>query len=314
MEVLEVEAKYYDSVFLKPYHNFNIGAFNSLNQHKCDKVFYLVFKDSKVRLGIILGLKEGILNSPFSAPFGGFQYINEDIGINQIDASLIALDKWVVLNQFRGLKIVFPPVFYNINFLTKIHNCLYRGGFEQVNLDVNYQFPTYKLDENYFANIWYNARKNLKKGINANLSFEKLEDDNFEIAYRIIEENRKLRGFPLRMTWEEVKETTSVFEADFFVVRKDSIEIASAIVFHVAVGIVQVVYWGDLPQFSEYKTMNFLSYELFKYYKESGIKVIDIGPSTENSNPNNGLCEFKESIGCDLSSKFSFSKIYDLCL
>ena len=60
--------------------------------------------------------------------------------------------------------------------------------------------------------------------------------------------------------------------------------------------------------FSEFKTMNFLSYEVFKYYKENGIKVVDIGPSTEDSIPNHGLCEFKESIGCDLSPKYSFYK------
>jgi len=57
--------------------------------------------------------------------------------------------------------------------------------------------------------------------------------------------------------------------------------------------------------------MNFLSYEVFKYYKENGIEVVDIGPSTEDSIPNHGLCEFKESIGCDLSPKYSFYKKFE---
>ena len=52
--------------------------------------------------------------------------------------------------------------------------------------------------------------------------------------------------------------------------------------------------------------MNFLAYHVFNFYKKNGIKVIDIGPSTENSIPNHGLCEFKESIGCDISPKHSF--------
>ena len=33
-----------------------------------------------------------------------------------------------------------------------------------------------------------------------------------------------------------------------------------------------------------------------------------IGPSTESSIPNYGLCEFKESIGCEINQKFTFSK------
>ena len=308
MEVIEVDSKQYDEAFKKPYHSFNTAAFNALNSYKCENVFYLVFKDTKIRLGIILGLRNGVLISPFSAPFGGFQYVNEDIGLNQIDAALVAIQNWASSNQFKELKIVLPPTFYNVNFITKLTSSFYRANFQQINLDINYQFPTHKFDENYLSTIWYNAKKNLKRGTNANLTFEKLDGTDGEIAYDIISENRKQRGFPLRMTWEQVKETTSIITSDFFIVKKDAVIIASAIIFHVSEGIVQVVYWGDLPDFSEFKTMNFLSYEVFKYYKENGIKVVDIGPSTEDSIPNNGLCEFKESIGCDLSLKYSFYK------
>jgi len=172
VEVIAVDSKYYDEAFKKPYHIFNTGAFNALNHYKCEEVFYLVFKDSKVRLGIILGLRNGILNSPFSAPFGGFQFVNEDVGLNQIDAALVALEQWALQNKFKGIKVVLPPLFYNANFITKLTSCLYRANFQQMNLDINYQFPTHKFNENYLSTIWYNARKNLKRGVNANLTFE----------------------------------------------------------------------------------------------------------------------------------------------
>ena len=35
-----------------------------------------------------------------------------------------------------------------------------------------------------------------------------------------------------------------------------------------------------------------------------------MGPSSENSYPNYGLGDFKESIGCKVSMKYSFSKGY----
>jgi lipid II:glycine glycyltransferase (peptidoglycan interpeptide bridge formation enzyme) len=72
---------------------------------------------------------------------------------------------------------------------------------------------------------------------------------------------------------------------------------------------VQVIYWGDIPEFSKYKTMNFLSFNIFEHYKKSGLKIVDIGPSTENSIPNYGLCEFKESIGCSIAAKVTFSNL-----
>jgi len=110
------------------------------------------------------------------------------------------------------------------------------------------------------------------------------------------------------MTWNQVFSTTEIIPADFFLLSHNKDYVASAIIFHVAPKMVQVIYWGGLPDFAKYKTMNFLSYSIFDYYQKLGIKIIDIGTSTENGIPNYGLCEFKESIGCRISTKLSFVK------
>lgn len=308
MEVLEVTPTYYDEIFIKPNHVYNTAAFNELNKQKCDKIYYLIFKDTKIRLGIIFGRSDSMLKSPFSAPFGGFQYVSDDVSISQIDDALKCLEEWVILNQIHSVKITNSPLFYDNNFLSKVQNSLFRENYKNATLDINYQFPTYKFDNSYLDIIWYNAKKNLKKGIRANLTFEKLPEDSGEKAYDIIAENRKQRGFPLRMSWKQLHETTQIIKTDYFIVKKQEVSIAAAIIFHVTDTIVQVIYWGDLPEFSDNKTMNFLAYEIFKFYKETGIQIVDIGPSTEDSIPNNGLCSFKESIGCDLSLKSIFTK------
>jgi lipid II:glycine glycyltransferase (peptidoglycan interpeptide bridge formation enzyme) len=112
------------------------------------------------------------------------------------------------------------------------------------------------------------------------------------------------------MSFEKIQLTSELIDSDFFVLSKgNSLVLASAIVFHITPEIVQVIYWGDLPEFNNYKTMNYLSYKVFEHYKNINKKIVDIGPSTENSIPNYGLCEFKESIGCNIDSKFSFKLI-----
>jgi hypothetical protein len=311
MEVIEVLSKEYDDLFTKTNVKFNSGIFSSINKNNCENIFYLIFKDSKIRLGIILGVRDNILLSPFSAPFGGFENLNKEIKLNQIDDALNCLNSWAISNKFIGIKITLPPIFYNTNFLSKVSNCLYRSGYENVSLDINYQFNTEKLDDNYIDSIWHNARRNLKTGIKSELSFEKLDNNDGEKAYNIIAKNREQRGFPLRMKWAQIQQTISIISADFFIVKKETTIIASAIVFHVSKDVVQIIYWGDLPDYSKLKTMNFLAYEIFKFYKETGVKVVDIGPSTEDSLPNFGLCEFKESIGCDLSLKYGFYKKFE---
>jgi hypothetical protein len=308
MEILEVTAQSYSAAFPNPSYVFNSSEFNVLNESKCESVYYLLFKDTKVRLGIIFGLRNNLLMSPFSAPFGGFLAISNDIKLYQIDSALAALTTWATEKKADGIRIVSPSFFYNHNFLNKVYNCLYRAGFESSNIELNYQFPTHKFNENYQTNIWYNARKNLKRAFQANFTFEKLDHHNGKVAYDVIAQNRKERGFPLRMTWEQLLETTAIIPADFFIVKKEEISVAAAVVFHVANQIVQVIYWGDLPLYAEFKTMNFLSFQVFQYYTQQGISIIDIGPSTEDSVPNNGLCEFKESIGCDISIKTEFYK------
>ena len=308
MEVVEVSAQSYFDAFPNPSHVFNSMDFNALNESKCDAVYYLLFKDSKIRLGIIFGVRNNLLTSPFSAPFGGFEASSLDIRLQQIDAALQALEVWATTKNFDAIRIVFPSFFYNPNLLNKLCNCLHRFSYERNNVDLNYHFQTAKLDDNYAKNIWYNAQKNLKRSTEKGLTFEKLENKDGEQAYRIIAANRSARGFPLRMTWEQIAETGKLIDIDFFITKKDQIDIGAAVVFHVAKEVVQVVYWGDLPDYSECKTMNFLSFQVFKYYKNNGIEIVDIGPSTEHSIPNYGLCEFKESIGCDIVVKTEFYK------
>jgi hypothetical protein len=306
MEILEVDSKTYAQVIANPSHVFNSAAFNALNESKCEQVFYLLFKDSKTRLGIIFGVRNNVLTSPFSAPFGGFEAVSSDLKLQQIDAALTSLHHWAKSKKFDAIRIVLPSFFYNSNLLNKVCNCLSRFDYERINLELNYHFPTSKFDDNYEKEIWYNAQKNLKRSQKAGLTFEKLEVDEGEQAYDIIATNRRTRGFPIRMSWEQLNETRKCIDIDFFLVKMDTISIGSAVVFHVATNIVQVVYWGDLPDYSDSKTMNFLSYHVFQYYKNQGIEIVDIGPSTENSIPNYGLCEFKESIGCDIMIKTEF--------
>lgn len=308
MEILEVTPEVFDATFPNPNHIFNSGAFSKLNESRFEKVYFLIFKDTKTRLGIILGLRDGIVSSPFSATFGGFEFVSEDIKLYQIDAALQSLFDWASGKKVIGIKIIPPPFFYKEDFLAKVTNCMYRAGFETQNMELNYHFQTVKLSETYEQDIWYNAKKNLKKANSFGLVFEKLNASEGKLAYDIIAQNRSERGFPLRLTWEQLVNTNAVIPMDFFLVKTAHDTIGSAIVYHIAPSIVRIIYWGDLPQFSEYKTMNFLSFQLFKYYKEQDIKMIDIGHSTVDSVPNNGLCEFKESIGCSISLLYEFDK------
>jgi len=202
-----------------------------------------------------------------------------------------------------------PPLMYEQTFLSKTTNALLRAGFEPEACDLNYSFDLRRMAGDYLGLIWRNARKNLKRAQNHGLVLEPCSSiEECWGAYEIIRKNREAKGYPLRMTWKQVERTIEILKADFFVVRHEDRGIAAAQVFHVARDIVQVIYWGELVESNHLRPMNFLPYELFRHYDGRGGSIVDLGPSTEDSIPNYGLCDFKESIGCDTHLKLRLIK------
>lgn len=311
MEIIELSQEEYAQTFGQPYHIYNGVPFNRLNAHKVDEVCCLAFKDKKLRMGIVAGITDGQLLSPFSAPFGGFQYAQEDIKIAYIEAGIQQLNEWATGKGLTAVKIVLPPDVYHESFIAKQLNSLLRNGYQLLHADINYQFPLTKFNEQYLNNIWENARYHYRKSLSYELEFVPLPPQELPKAYEIIAANRAHKGFPLRMTLEQVLQTATVIPIDAFVVNKNGTLIASAIVYRVNDKVAQVIYWGDLPGHSECRPMYFLSYNVFRHYAGQHCHMVDIGPSSENGVPNYGLCEFKESIGCTMSNKFTLLKKLD---
>lgn len=312
MEIIEVNFSVYKNIIPSQYFVFGDARFNDLNSYKVENVFYLLFKDRKIRLGIIMGYQNNVLKSPFSAPFGGFSFVSETIRLQYIDEAINILSEWGINKNAEAIEITLPPVFYNYSFISKQINCFLRAGYDISAVDLNYSCDVSANKESYQKQLWRSARKNLKIALDAELNFVKVEDKiNKKITYDVIARNRTHKGFPLRMNWEQVRETETIIPIDYFLVNSSGGNpIAAAIVFRVTEKIVQVVYWGDLPGYTEIKPMNFLAFSLYEYYKPLNIEFLDIGPSTENSLPNYGLCEFKESIGCTLHPKFKMYRSF----
>jgi hypothetical protein len=310
MEIIEAGLEEYKTLFAAPYHFFNTAAFNQLNATKAETVVGLLFKSGKVRLGLIAGRRNDVLISPFSAPFGGFSPSGKDVAIEHLDDAFSALDQYLVSGGYRAITLTLPPLFYHESFLSKCISSALRNGFVIGTADLNHAFFCEDFTKDYLSKgLERNARKNLRNGFDNGLIVRKSgtpEEDSE--AYRIIALNRRERGYPLRMSFGQVQATSELVSVDYFLVLNGNQAVASAIVYHVSPGIVQVIYWGDDPVYSVLRPMNVLAFELFRFYAEAGIAVVDIGPSTEHGEPSYGLARFKESIGCRVYLKFTLEK------
>jgi hypothetical protein len=309
-ELIDVSDKMFENSIANFYHIFNDPAFSLLNKSRCDEVCFLLYKDTKYRLGLAAGIKDGILLSPFSASFGGFSFLKQNVQIDVIEKAVEQLEAFSLTKSCTSIRLILPPLIYNESFIAKQINVLYRRGYKNTNLDLDFYIPL-QTGTSYEELLWYNAKKNLRISKEQGFEVVLCNDDTTlqQIIYEVVKENRISRGKPMNMSWEDIRSTTSVIPTDFFLLKRGVEAIAGGIVYKAAAGIRYVPFWGDRPGYSPQKPMNFLSHYIAEFYKRAGDRYLHIGISTENSVPNYGLCEFKESIGCVVTPKLSFEKM-----
>ncbi|MCQ2129990.1 MAG: hypothetical protein MJY94_01195 [Bacteroidales bacterium] len=306
MEILKVSSQEYKQTFPNPFSLFNSVEFSELNRYKCMSLHYLIFSDTKKRLGVILGETDESLMMPFSASYGGFSF-NSNVPVQYYDDACKELKKYGE-SVGKQIRITLSPSLYNTMDNAKSFGALMRAGATIISVEYNHYFDLSRFD-NYDRCIDSKAKNKLHKAIALGLRFQKLSSnkiEDIERVYRIIQINHSEKGRPLRMSLQNVLDTIKIIPADFFIVTSnDGVDIAAAQVFCTSLSTVQVVYWGDNPKYSSLKSMNFLSYKIFEYYRSTDYKIVDVGISTEDGKPNYGLCEFKENIGCLSTSRFT---------
>jgi hypothetical protein len=310
MNIVEATPDQFDQWLLDGNNCFQTAAFNALNASKCEKVLFLLFKDSKIRMGLAAGIRGKTLHSPFSAPFGGFSINDRKPSIQTLEEGVNALIEYAAQIGMNTIQITFPPLFYDPSFLSKIQEVCFQKEFRLTQLDLNYFFPSKRFTDNYETSyLARNARKNLHIALSKPFRFIcGAGVDDLKTAYAIIANNRKEKGFYISMSEAEILETSDCLKLESFMVYLEETPVAAAITCRVTEEIVQIIYWGDLIEYASNKTMNYLSFKIFEYYYLHRIRIVDVGTAMLGNRPNHGLCDFKESIGCEVSQKCTFEK------
>ncbi|MBN1598673.1 MAG: hypothetical protein JW894_10290 [Bacteroidales bacterium] len=308
MQLESIDGTEYKKIFNRETIVFNTVEFNLLNRSRCDSLEFLLFHDGNKKLGLIAGIRDGNLSAPFSAPFSCFSVSDSNIRISYIDNALSLFEEFALSGGTDSITLVLPPSFYCEALISKIAVCLNKNSFTDF-LSVNHHFNTCDYNRYSEGRMGKDVRYNIKYALKSGLVFKPAEDpDDFSRAYDVIEINKKSKNRPQSMTFDQIMDMTKITEVDFLMVMKDDLPVASAIIYNHSPEIAQVIYWGDIPEFSRYYPMNFLAFNIFRFYYEKGTSVIDLGTSMLGNEPNVGLINFKDNIGAITSLKFSFCK------
>lgn len=303
--LIEVDSKTYSEIFPANPHQFISESFTELNRGKVEKVLRLIEDKEKVVIGLIAGIKNGMLQSPFSAPFGGFHFRHENIYIGEIDSFLISLQDYIQKNGLIGIEITQPPDIYHLTFNAKIVNSMFRTGFKSKIPEITNWVDLHQFNGSFTKS---NSREYYRQAVRNNLSFNITTDGTEQMEiYDLIRANRTKFGRSIFMTLKDILDTGNLWPVDFFKVNSsDGTLVASAIFYRNHPDIAYPVFWGDNEIGRPLRAMDFLTFNLWSYYKKMGYKYLDLGISTEAGNPNEGLLRFKETHEAISSLRYSF--------
>lgn len=299
MIVRAVSKEEYYKAFPISRNVFTSNAFINVTPGNAEAVRFFMGIDGsfRPRLGLVAGYRDGEWHAPYSAPFVSLDY-NKPQQLETIYDFISELTDALA----APLHITLPSDYYDREMLPKITGIL--GNYARKKIaDFDFFYPTSDYCS-YMQNLDHAARKNLNRALAVGFSFE--QTDDIHRAYEVIRINRESHSYRLAMTEEQVRVTAGVVPTDMFVLSLEDTDVAAAIVQHVAEGIVQVLYWGDIPGYSERRPMNLLPYLLFGHYASTGIRIVDVGTSSTAGIPNTGLCRFKESVGCKVALRPTF--------
>jgi len=304
--IIDVDAKTYKSLFQIDPHPFISEKFVDLNSDKVERILRLVNNPDKPSLGLIVGVRNRILLSPFSAPFGGFHFNHELVYAGVINEFIRDIKLFIQLNDIDGIQLTLPPDIYLQTINSKIINSLYYNDFKINSVEIT-NWVNLNLFENKFKQK--SAREYLNQALRKDLSFQLVTeiDDKYK-AYELIKMNRMRFGRPIYMTFDDLVKIEKIWETDYFIVYDKNHEVlASAIFYRAHETIAFALFWGDNEVGRPLRAMDFCAFNLWSYYKKSGYQFIDLGISTESGIPNEGLLRFKETHEAVSSLRYSFS-------
>lgn len=289
---------------------FETLEFHEYHEKNCEQLYRVInVKKGKIIGVYYIGIRGNQAFMPYSSPFSQINILQK-LSYNDFNNLINGMKKICKENDIKEINVSLPPLIYNreieTQFLVMINN-----GFKIDYINVNHYFDLmdFENQESFVSKLPHAQRKNYKRVIKEDLKFYKVENNKFEDAFEVIEINRQEKGYPLRMSREQVRDIlqfNSSANIEFFVIEnREGNKIASAMVYKVNDNVCQVIYWGHIDKYSSQRPMSLLSVKLCEYYKNKGMRYLDIGPSSENGNWNINLAQFKVDMGCMDTSKFT---------
>jgi len=192
-----------------------------------------------------------------------------------------------------------------------LHEVFINSGFEVINNEVNQHL---QVRETEFSQlIRKNEKKKLNQCIKQGYPFKKLSIDELDDIYQLVTETRVRKGFPVSMDFAGLYQTVKSMPDKYllFGLFDQHDLIAASVSIRISKNILYNFYHADEFSYRSTSPLVMLVQEIYKYCQQNGIKILDLGISSDQGQKNEGLFIFKENLGCVTSNKNTYFLRYD---
>ena len=296
LQISESSLEDWSTLFPTPAVIYDSAAFLALNSHKCERLVLLTGHDKGINFGLAAGLRGGTLHAPFSAPFCTVE-TSGCVSPEQLKQFIIAVKNYCITNRY-DIEISMPPACYSFYDF----NAIFREtGFSRLLSDLNFHVPLHAIPK-----MTPTARNKAARARREGFQFEECPADMLDEVYATIKTNRDFRGYPLRMTLDDLRATLPIASGRLFSIRSVCADMAAAaVIYRPCRNAYQLIYWGHIDPTPG--VMNLLATELFSTLAaEKQTSILDLGPASDRGQILPGLARFKTSLGAISTEKPTF--------
>lgn len=252
------------------------------------------------------GDQEKILVSHPGASFGSF-VVRNNLSLRDADSLIRLLKKYADSEHYGGLDLTLPPVVYLHRPSNYIDFALYQAGFRYRKREVSSVIPLDVAEEQVLDLFKPEARRAVRRAQKLGVAVK--QDTDFAAFYAILQKNLRMRHNVVPThTLEELLEISHIFPeaVKLFAAYAENRMVAGIVLFSANRKTTLAFYISHDETCQQYRAVNLLFYEVFRWCIRHGYNFLDFGIFTLNMAPNWGLARFKESFGAQGVFRDSF--------
>lgn len=295
----------------------HVTLFNDLRFQRCNMLptqrpFRYDHVIGERLIGTLSGVIDGdVLDCGHSAPFGGIDFARRGESAGLIVDLIRAAAARAGSEGVAAIHVRARPGYYGPNE-TAVEFALLNLGARIDFCELSLGIETWRFHsiDAYERALRSRARNKLRHGLRAGMIFDRARTEaEWASCYELLDETRRRHAARLRISFDYIMNLRRVFGnriAMHRLLRAGELA-GAALVYRLARDWNYVVAWGDDLRHRQHRVMNVMADQLVRAAIAQRISVLDAGTSSVEGVPDDGLIQFKRSVGATTGLRLYFT-------